>query len=126
MLNIINGRNIEITRGNVLPLTIKANNKDQNLYEYNAGDVIRFKIMKAKKVDDVVFQKDFKVEESSTEHDIVITAEEMKIGELSSKPVDYWYEVELNPDTPETQTIIGFTKKQGAAIITILPEGGDK
>lgn len=123
----INGKNIDITRGNVLPLTIDANNLiDGTKYEFKVGDVLRFKVMEAKNVNNVYLEKDFIIEEASTEIDITLTADEMKIGELESKPIKYWYEIELNPDTVNTQTIVGYTKEEGAAILTILPEGGDK
>lgn len=126
MLDIV-GRNIRITRGNMLPITVSAdNNIDGNDYEFQVGDIIRFKIMQANKVDNVLLEKDFKVEEVGVEKQIEMTANEMKIGELKSKPVDYWYEIELNPDTEKTMTIEGYRKDEGPAIITILPEGGAK
>lgn len=126
MYEIIEKRNIDITRGNVLPLGIEALNKDNTKYIFKIGDILRFKIMQAKNVKNIYFEKDFKVIEESTVMDITITAEEMKIGELSNKPIIYWYEIELNPDTDSTQTIIGYTKEEGPAILTLLPEGGDK
>ena len=43
-----------------------------------------------------------------------------------NKPKKYWYEVELNPGTPKTQTIIGYTIEQGPKTITLLPESGEK
>jgi hypothetical protein len=125
MLDVINERDIEVTRGNIMPLTVTALNKDKSEYEFKNGDVIRFKIMKAKDVNNIMFQKDFEVSEQSFETEIIITANEMKIGEVSSKPIDYWYEIELNPDTDNTQTIVGYEKEKGPAILTLLPEGGD-
>lgn len=123
----IEGKNISITRGNVLPLTIDTINERNNTpYEFQVGDVIRFTIMEAGNVKNILLQKDFKVKEAGIETDIVITANEMKIGELSSEKVKYWYEIELAPDTDFTQTIIGYDIEEGAAILTILPEGGDK
>ena len=124
MLEIIDERKIVITRGNVLPLTVVAKN-DGIEYQFSKDDILRFKIMQAKKVENVFLEKDFKITEDTTEFDIEITADEMKIGSLSSKAIDYWYEVELNPDTPYTKTIIGFEEEKGAAILTLLPEGGD-
>lgn len=125
MLEIIDDRNIEVTRGNVLALTVMAENEGTE-YQFSKDDIIRFKIMEAKNVNNVILQKDFKVLDNTTEQDIEIAADEMKIGNLSSKPIDYWFEIELNPDTPYTRTILGYDKKEGAAILTILPEGGDK
>lgn len=126
MLEIVD-RNIRITRGDLLPITVTANNEiDGNDYEFQSGDVIRFKIFDSKDNKKVYVQKDFKVEEISTEKSIEITAEEMKIGEMKNKPIDYWYEIEVNPDTARTMTIEGYRKDEGPAIITILPEGGEK
>lgn len=125
MLDIINEKDIRITRGNVLSLTVVAKNGDSE-YQFLKDDIIRFKIMEAKNVSNILVQKDFKVSEDTTEQDIEITAEEMKIGELINKPKEYWYEIELNPDTPYTKTIIGYDKEKGAALLTLLPEGGDK
>lgn len=126
MLNI-DGKNIDITRGNILPLTVNTKNKaDDTLYEFQEGDIIRFTIMENGNVKNVFLQKDFTVEQAGTDVDIVITANEMKIGELSSEAVKYWYEIELAPDTDYTQTIIGYDIEEGPAILTLLPEGGDK
>lgn len=118
--------NLEITRGNMLPLTITTNNKDGSPYTFQKGDVVRFSIMEKKDCKSVVLQKDVEVIEANEKVDITITADEMKIGDFISKPVEYWYEVELNPDKPNTQTIIGYTKKDGAKILTLTPESGVK
>lgn len=126
MLEIVD-RNIRITRGDRLPITVSADNDvDGNDYEFQIDDVIRFKIFDSKDNKKVYLQKDFKVEEISIEKQIEMTAEEMKIGEMKNKPIDYWYEIEVNPETPNTMTIEGYRKDEGPAIITILPEGGDK
>lgn len=123
----IEGKNISITRGNILPLTIDTKNKEgDSLYEFQIGDIIRFTIMESGNVENILLQKDFKITEPTTEAEIVITANEMKIGDISSEAVKYWYEVELSPDTDYTQTIIGYDLEEGAAILTLLPEGGDK
>ena len=118
---------IETNRGDMLPLTIRANNeKDKTPYIFQVNDVVRFKIMKKKQCDEVVLQKDVKVTEVCESVQMIIPSEEMKIGEIINKPVDYWYEVELNPDTPHTVTILGYTKEKGPKILSLTPEGGDK
>ena len=127
----IEGKNIEITRGNMLPITITAGNDvDDTDYEFQVGDVIRFKIFDSKDVNKIHLQKDFKVEENSTEVTIAMTATEMKIGELSNRAATYWWEIDVNPDTDEEQTIVGCelneTGDLDPAIINILPEGGIK
>lgn len=125
MLEIVD-RNIRITRGNMLPITVSADNDiDGNDYEFQIGDVIRFQIFDTKNVNKVYLKKDFKIDEATIEKTIIMTAEEMKIGELKNKPTDYWYEIEINPDTENTITIEGYRKDEGPAIITILPEAGN-
>ena len=123
----IDGKHISITRGNVLPLTIDTKNEANDTpYEFQVGDVVRFTVMENGNVENVFLQKDFTVEEVTTELQIILTANEMKIGELSSEAVNYWYEIELAPDTDYTQTIVGYDLEEGAAILTLLPEGGNK
>jgi hypothetical protein len=118
-------KNIEVTRGDVLPLTISTLNEDKSKYVFQKDDVVRIKVFKARDCGCVEIQKEVKVEEPTEEVEITLTREETKIGDLIKKPVDYWYEVELNPDT-YPQTIIGYEKDKGAKLFTLLPEGGDK
>ena len=122
----INGKNIEIVRGDYLPLTVTTQNADGSDYIFQLEDILRFKVFERKNVDNVFLEKDFKVNEISTEVLIELTADEMKFGELINKPIDYWYEIELNPNTQKTQTIVGYEMQTGPAILTLLPEGGDK
>ena len=119
-------KNIEVTRGDVLPLTISTLNEDKKTnYVFQKDDVVRIKVFKARDCGCVEIQKEVKVEEPTEEVEITLTREETRIGDLIKKPVDYWYEVELNPDT-YPQTIIGYEKDKGAKLFTLLPEGGDK
>lgn len=123
----IEGTNIQITRGDMLPLTVTALDEvNNNDYEFQLNDVIRFKVFDKSDNNKIYLQKDFTVNEPGTEQLILMTSNEMKIGESKNKSVNYWYEIELNPDTDKTQTIIGYTKEEGPAILTLLPEGGDK
>lgn len=125
MLTIDRDYNIELTRGDVLPLNITATNKDGTDYEFKSGDVIRFKIIEKDKCNCVIVQKDVTVKQPTTMVQLDLTKDDTKIGKLINKPVDYWYEVELNPNT-NPQTIIGYTKENGGKLFTLLPEGGDK
>ena len=119
-------KNIQITRGNYMPLTVVAKDViSGNNYMFQVGDIVRFKILEKKNMKNVLLEKDFEVKEEMTQFLIELMANEMKIGELIDKPVDYWYEIELNPDTDKTQTIVGYEKETGPAVLTLLPEGGD-
>ena len=72
----------------------------------------------------MVLRKDFPATAGAEKVDILLTGEEMKIGELISKPKDYWYEIELNPLT-NPQTIVGYDE-DGAKVFRLFPEGGDE
>lgn len=93
------------------------------LHQFQTGDVIRFKVMEKKGCDQVVLSKDFLVESPTYKVDISLNREDTRIGEVISKPKDYWYEIELNPETVP-QTIIGYDE-QGPKVFRLYPEGGD-
>ena len=127
MAKIDSKYNIETHRGDMLSFNIKTNNTvDGSPYVFQKGEVIRFKIMEAKNCKNVVLKKDVVVSDSTENVPLTIASEEMKIGDIINKPVDYWYEIELNPDTPSCVTILGYTKATGPRILTLTPEGDDK
>lgn len=126
-LNVINERDIETTRGDGLPLTIiNENPLDKTLYSFQVGDIVRFKICEKNNMDNVLLEEDFKVEEECQEFDIFIPGSRMVIGPIINQPVDYWYEIELNPDTDNRDTIMAYENDLGAPVLTLLPEGGRK
>ena len=55
--------------------------------------------------------------------EIFLSKEDTKIGDVISKPKDYWYEVVVNDDT-KPQTIIGYDD-DGAKVFKLFPEGKD-
>lgn len=124
MVKIDDDMNIELTRGDIMSFSIKAKDKVGNDYTFQVGDVIRFKVTEKGNVENVLIQKDNEIIEETKEAIISFNHNDTKIGDFINKPVKYWYEVELNPDTLP-QTIIGYTTENGAKIFTLLPEGGD-
>ena len=81
------------------------------------------KVFEKKACNCVVLQKDFAIDVESESVDLLLTEKDTRIGELINKPVDYWYEIELNPiHCP--QTIIGYDD-DGPKIFRLLPEGQD-
>ncbi len=117
---LIENEKISITRGDVGILEVGT----ETDYVFQVGDVVRFKVFKNKDCGCVELQKDVVVEKTGTTVDVNLTKEDTTIGNLINKPVTYWYEVELNPDT-NPQTIIGYDKN-GPKTFELLPEGGDK
>jgi hypothetical protein len=112
---------IHITRGDAAVFKVGAK-ADNATYIFKSGDVVRFKVFAKKNCEDVVLQKDVEATDDETEVEIALNDEDTTIGEVISKPTDYWYEVELNPDTCP-QTLIGYDD-DGAKVFKLYPEGG--
>jgi hypothetical protein len=92
-------------------------------YALQSGDVLRLKVFRKKACEDVVLQKDFAIGEATETVTLELTEKDTRIGEVISKPVDYWYEIELNPDT-NPKTLVGYDE-DGAKIFRLYPEGRD-
>lgn len=114
---------VHATRGDAGALLIQATAGEEN-YIFQAGDEVRLKVFAKKNCEEVVLKKKVRVAEESETVEIALTGGDTKIGEPISKPVDYWYEVELNPDT-YPQTIIGYDET-GPKVFRLYPEGQSK
>lgn len=114
MFKIDSEKNIEINRGD--RGTIKIKRKSGS---FSVGDKIKFSIVKKKDYKDLVFQKEYSVLEASDTFYITLTEEDTKIGNIISKPVTYWYEMEYNGN----QTPIGYDD-EGAKEFILYPEAG--
>lgn len=106
---------IYVTRGDECDILID--------HAFKSGDVVRFKVTRKKDCNTVMLQRDFTVSGNANSFTIHLEGNETKLGEVISKPTDFWYEVELNPDT-DPNTIIGYDE-DGAKILRLYPEGKD-
>ena len=123
MFVINDDQSIYLTRGDIASIEVSANNANGSPYTFKAGEVVRIKVFEKKGCECVVLQKDAIVEEEAQAVTISLDKEDTKIGEVISKPKDYWYEIELNPDTAP-QTIVGYDE-EGAKLFKLFPEGRD-
>ena len=117
---------ISLTRGDIAAIEVSANNKVGETvtpYIFKVGDVVRIQVTEKGNVGKVVIRKDVVVDAETETVDILLETEDTAIGELINKPVNYWYEIELNPDT-DPQTIIGYDNN-GPKIFRLFPEGDD-
>jgi hypothetical protein len=121
MFVIDNDLTIHITRGDTALIAVTAT-IGGTYFEFKPDDVVRLKVFAKKDCDDVVLKKDTVVTAATEAVEITLTGEDTKIGEIINKPVDYWYEVELNPET-NPQTIVGYDEN-GAKVFKLYPEGG--
>jgi hypothetical protein len=122
MFLINDDMSLYVTRGDAVFFTVTAEENGAN-YVFQAGDVVRLKVTAKKDSANVVLQKDFVVTEPREGVDIILNGNDTKIGDVISKPVDYWYEVEMNSFI-KPQTIIGYDD-DGAKIFKLFPEGKD-
>jgi hypothetical protein len=90
-------------------------------YTFRVGDVVRLNVFGKKNCENVVLQKSVVVTEETTEVEIFLEGEDTDFGGIINKPTDYWYEIELNPDT-KPQTILGYDEN-GAKVFKLFPEG---
>ena len=106
MLYIDEEQVIHITRGDSGYINFSIMKNDEP-YTFQVGDIVRFKVFEKKACENVLLQKDFAVEEETELVHMSFDERDTKIGDVISKPTDYWYEVELNPDN-DPQTVLGY------------------
>ena len=124
MLIIDKDLTMHVTRGDAGAFDVSAKDKDTGeVFKFEAGDIVRFKVYERKDCNCVVLSKDTKVTEATEEVTIYLESSDTKIGEPINKPKDYSFEVEVNPDTAPN-TIIGHDK-DGPKTFKLYPEGGD-
>lgn len=113
---------IYANRGDVVFFTVTADDNGIN-YKFQPGDIVRMAIYGKKDAENCAMQKDFPVEEESETVFISLGEEDTKLGDIISKPKDYWYEIVLNPDVLP-QTIIGYDE-DGPKIFRLYPEASE-
>ena len=123
MFYIAEDKTIHITRGDIGNVVLSIQKEDGTAYYFQPGDVVRFRVFKRRDCGQVEIQKDVTPTTGSSSVDIFLSGEETKIGEIINKPVDYWYEIELNPET-SPQTIIGYDE-DGEKVFRLYPEGSE-
>ena len=122
MFKVNEDLSIYVNRGDIASIHVTAT-KDDAVHTFKAGDILRIKVVEKKNCEKVVLQKDVDVQMDSEVAVIELTEKDTRIGHTISKPVDYWYEIELNPfDNP--QTIIGYDE-DGAKVFRLFPEAKD-
>jgi len=120
MFRINSDQSIYLTRGDTAEVIVTAQS-NTGTYMFGTGEVLRITVTEKKNCGKVVLQKDFAVAADTESVSIFLDSEETKFGEVISKPKEYWYEIELNPET-NPKTIIGYDNV-GPKVLTLLPEG---
>ena len=124
MFLINDDMSIYVTRGDIAFITVSATYDNDTAYKFQPGDILRMRVFEKKACENVVMVKNYEVTEEAEEVTLFLKGSDTKIGGVISKPIDYWYEIELNPDT-NPQTIVGYDEENGAARFRLFPEGKD-
>lgn len=115
------GTTLKVTRGASGTLTFGAIDPEGNPYTFSAGDVLRLNVTKEGRENMVVMSVDSIVPEDSQEVALSVTSFNSKIGTVINKPTDYWYDIELNPDSSVAQMLLGYDE-EGPKIFRVYPE----
>lgn len=116
MFRIDSDKNIEINRGDAG--TIKLTNNDGN---FSVGDLIKFSVVEKGNYKNVVLQKEIEIESASSIAYITLNPNDTRIGDVISKAMTYWYEIEYNGN----QTLIGYDSNKAKKFI-IYPEAPNR
>lgn len=115
----IEGTTIKLNRGDVLNFTLTLSSSTGDPYTFQDGDKVVFSVYNKNKMsDNAVLLKEFVVSGSQQSVEINCTKEDTQLGDLINKPVEYWYEIELNNE----YTVIGYDE-DGAKLLMLYPEG---
>ena len=115
---------IYATRGDIGSFEVGIKTSESTDYVFKSGDKVRFNVHERNHPERVVLLKEVVVESETTTVVITLGRDDTKFGKVINKPCDYWYEVELNPDTLP-QTFIGYDE-DGPKIFRLFPEGADE
>ena len=122
MFRVNEDLSIYVTRGDYVLLKLTAQNDDGSKYIFKPGEIVEFQVTEKKGCENVVLYKQFDIETESEVVELCLKEKDTKIGDVISKPVDYWYEVELGPNK---KTLIGYEEETGPKIFKLFPEGDD-
>ena len=115
----IEGTTIKLNRGDTLNINLTIKKEDGTDYSFEEGDKITFSLYNKGKLNEkAVLLKEVQATPETTSINIYCNNEETKIGELINKPIDYWYEIEINNE----YTILGYDD-EGAKLLKLFPEG---
>ena len=93
----------------------------QQFYEFQPGDKIKFNIYEAKGYDsEPLVSKTIEVVSACDEVEISLYETDTTFGEISNKPITYWYDITLNNDL----TVVGYNE-DGAKLFIQYPAKGE-
>lgn len=118
MFKIIN-KTIHCTRGNSGTIQIKSNN-----IPFKKGDKLKINIIEYKNYKNIVSSVETIVEEETNIANLYLPSNKTRIGDIINKEKKYEYEIQLNGNTRNEQTIVGYDEN-GRKFFILYPEGED-
>lgn len=118
---------IHLTRGDSANLDVfpmVENNGEKEAYTFVEGDVVRLSVVEKGNYSNVVLRKDVEATAGEQSATIKLTKDDTRFGEVISAPVEYWYEIEINPDKETAQTIVGYDDNKAKKLM-LYPEAVD-
>ena len=112
---------IHVTRSDVGAIDVNMKDETGNIQMFKIGDVVRLNVMQKKRCDLVVLRKDVKIKNECEIVTLYLTSDDTSFCGPINKPVQFWYEIELNPETTP-QTLIGYDE-DGPKLFMVYPEG---
>lgn len=109
-------KSIEINRGD--KGTIKVINKNGS---FSIGDKLKFSIVERGNYNNILFQKEYEINEESSIAYIYLNPEDTRFSDVISSKEEFWYEIEYN----DSQTLIGFDSDKAKKFI-VYPEAPKK
>lgn len=116
MFKIDSEKNIHITRGDRGTIKLTAKNGT-----FSINDKVKISVVEKNDYNKVLLQKEYTVTEAGEDFSITLTESDTRIGEVISKPVTYWYEIEYNGN----QTPISYDEDKAKQFI-LYPEAPNK
>ena len=111
---------IHLTRGDACTLEVSAMNGEE-AHTFEAGDLVRLTVVEKNNYGNVLLSKEVRASGGEESVAIALSGKDTTIGDVISKPKDYWYKVKLNPDT-QPQTLIGYDD-EGGKVFRLYPGG---
>lgn len=120
MIKIDDEKTIHITRGdetndiNKLPISLEN-------YEFKKNEKLKLIVMEKKGyTKDIILEKDFTIDENTSEVFLNLTSEDTLKFPLENKKITYWYDIILNDNT----TIYGYDENNAKKLV-VYPGGVD-
>lgn len=116
MLKIDGNKTIHMTRGDYGYIVV---NFDRTLIDDN---LVRLSVYEANNFDNLIFTVSSPGSGDTAVGLVINPGDTKQTIPASNTPITYWYEIELDPDTEYTTTVIGYDTL-GPKLFIVYPEG---